>query len=224
MSAVTLQDVATAREAARVRVAAAESALKALEPEMNAARAELGSAREELARIELALRSAQRAHLIAVAVDALDVETSEPPLIVVQQRLGLPDVYELAALDAGGRGLYLHKAERMGRGGGKAYALRREHVPAEVLEVLAEREALRGGMTSRNAELIALRDRLETLTSPGAVYEVKHVHGSEELTVWQAHGKGQFGYDGAMRPLPPPTGEGRWRWLKVAEQQHELGA
>jgi hypothetical protein len=39
------------------------------------------------------------------------------------------------------------------------------------------------------------------------------------LMEWQKRGKGDFGDgSGAMKPLPPPEG-GRWKWLKVREQE-----
>lgn len=39
------------------------------------------------------------------------------------------------------------------------------------------------------------------------------------LWAWQKRGQGSFGAgSGSMSPLPPPEG-GRWKWLKVREQE-----
>lgn len=221
---VTLEQVAAEREKVRRRLERSRELVALLTPDYEEARRNVREDEGALARVELALRTAKRAHLIAAAVEALGIETDDPPIIVVSQRVYLPDVFELAAVTDGGVGLYLRRAQRQGRGGGKTHALRTVHVPQAVLGVLAEQAALTKVLGVNNGERIALRERLGELTSPTAVYEVGHVHGSEELVSWQDRGKGDFGAgSGARKPLPPPGG-GRWRWLKVADGQAELAA
>lgn len=223
MSGPTLAEVAAAREAARERVEAAVSAIAELEPRWKAAGREHRVALEELARIDLAMGTAKRAHMIMAAAHELGVELGEePPVVVVPKSVGLPEVFELAAL-ADGVGLYLHKTSVRGRVRGKAHAIRKVHVPQAVLDVVADRDADRGLGLRPKAEVDAANERLEELTAKGARYTVRPVYGSEELMAWQAHGKGDFGYDGPVKPLAPPGG-GRWRWLKVADQSELVSA
>lgn len=213
---VTLEQVAAARESARQRLSVALAAVAELRGPFEEAKRAARELEDELAHIDLALGTAKRAHVVQAAVGTLGVETEDPPVVVVQpvHGIGLPDVFELTAIGPGGVGLYLHRRTR-GRGG-KTHAVRERYVPKPVLDVLAEQAALKG--VAANAELIALRERLEALTSKGAAYEVKRVYGSDELVAWQEKGRGDFGAgSGARKPLGPPGG-GRWRWLKVGEQ------
>lgn len=212
MSGPTLEDVAAARESARLRVEAAVERIGELKPLWRAAGAEHREALEELARIDLALSTAKRAHLVGAAVAALGVETSEAPVIVAQRTVGLPEVYELAALDARGAGLYLHRPPHRS-GGAKAHAIRDVHVPPPVIELV---DADTRGVP--NDVQKARRLRLAELVGTGAEYEVRRVYGAEGLVHWQGRGAGDFGAgSGSIKPLPPPGG-GRWRWLKVRDQ------
>lgn len=221
---VTLEQVAAARETARLRVEAALAARAALQPGWEAAGRELSTAQTELQHIELALKTAQRAHLVGQAVEALGIDTGDPPVVVVPggHSGALPDVFELAAVSStGGVGLYLHRTSYRRRTTGKTHAILLAHVPQAVTDVLAELEGMsKVGGTDVRAALDAAYERLEELTLPGARYETRPLHRSE-LMQWQARGRGEFGHDGARKPVPPPGG-GRWRWLKVADSQSAL--
>lgn len=210
---VTLEEVAAAREEWRAAVERARERVEELKAPYHAAFAELARAETELARTELALGTAKRSHFIAAAVEALGVETSDPPAVILPQTHGLPKVYELTAIGADGTGLYLSRPERSHRYQGKSWALRMEHVPEAVREIVAVE-------LGYGAKAQAIRELGYSASAGG---EIRPVHGSDELMEWQERGKGDFGDgSGSMKPVRPPSG-GRWRWLKVQEQSELEG-
>lgn len=215
----TLQEVAAAREEWRAALERATQLVAETEKPYHAALGQQQRARTELARTELALKTSARAHFVQQAVIELGVETSEPPVIVVPAlgSQGLPNVFELAALAPDGTGLYVHKTTgRRGRTTGKTHAVRTRAVPEELRAAIDRRHEPGGTASKRNEEMRALGLPESAWIDSGAV------HRSDELFRWQARGNRDFGGDGPVKPLPPPGG-GRWRWLKVREQE-ELSA
>jgi hypothetical protein len=99
------------------------------------------------------------------------------------------DPYFLAAIGPQGTGLYLRSGPR--RYGGKVYAILEEVAVRHGVDNAAERAAYRTGEQTREA---GLRE-------------------------WWERGVGDFGAgSGAVKPKGPPEG-GRWKWLKVREQE-----
>jgi hypothetical protein len=220
VSVPTLQEVAERREELRLTIEAQQAEVERLRAPYEAARARLSDSREEMERVELALHSAKRAHLIVQAVQEAGLATAEPPLIVVPKSFGLPEVYELTALTGDGLvGLYVHSPERKSRG--KTRAVRARWVPAEVLEAIDEL-----GWTDKCERLAELGITRGTFQRGGGKVghgqSLSRVYDSEDLVEWQEQGTGDYGYgSGPWKPLSPPNG-GKWRWLKVREQE-ELG-
>jgi hypothetical protein len=207
---VTLEQVAAEREKVRRRLERSRELLELLRPDFEEAQRNVRADAEELARIDLAMGSVTRAYLIAAAVDAAGLDTEDPPVVVVPHR-PLPIVWELVAVGAG-VGLYRYTPERSHRYQGREFALRVEHVPALVLGLL---DAQRFPDTAAMKELLG----------PGVEGQVRRVHPAEQsgLVTWQSRSKGDFGFNGPVKPLKPP-GAPRWRWLKVAESQTALAA
>jgi hypothetical protein len=209
----SLAEVAESRERWRAEIEAAEVEVEETKAPYLRAVARLENARRELQRTELALNTAKRMHLIGQAVEALGVQTDEPPVVLAKRWEGetVPRVYELVALGSNGEGLYRHVPSRSHRYEGKAHAIRARWVPEEVKRVQVQDKSVR--LSEREAALQALGLRRS------AALEVRPVHGTPDLWYWQERGRGDFGDgSGSLKPTPPPSG-GRWRWLKVNEQQ-----
>jgi hypothetical protein len=99
------------------------------------------------------------------------------------------DMYFLVAVGQDGTGLYLHTPKRSHRYQGKTYAVRIDQAQSHGVE-------------------------------PSSGYQKLRDAG---LMEWETRGKDQWGRSGqgsagAVKPLPPPEG-GRWKWLKVREQE-----
>lgn len=236
MPELTLADASAAREQARVALEEAKAARDALEPTWKAAIAAVNSRKNELDRIDLALASAKRAHLVVAAMEELGIPTTEPPLVVVpnDSDRALPPVWQLTALSTDGKvGLYVHRSRRS-----KMYAIRQEHVSQAVRDAhqaIRDAQEERFGLGKRfgyssdeyktaeresKAKLKQLNAELSELVG-GHVQSIGDKSGSD-LYAWESRGRGDFGTgSGALKPLPAP-GRGKWRWLKVKEQA-ELG-
>ena len=212
---VTLEQVAAAREAARLRVEAAVSRIGELEPDWKAAGVEHRAALDELARIDLALSTAQRAQLITSALEATGEEYEGAPVAVVGQAHRLPLVFELVAV-RDGVGLYLHRPEKSHRYQGKTYALREQDVPQEALEAI---DARMDSLTRLRAVLGEQGKGVDH-----GLFGRVHPKETSGMVEWQARGKGDFGYNGTLKPLAPPSGARGWRWLKVADRQSTLAS
>lgn len=232
---LTLASAAESREAARQAHEDAKAVVAALKPKWDAANAAVGKTRNDLARVDLAMASAKRAHLVVAAMVDLGIPTQEPPLVVVptEGANSLPPVWQLTALSADGTvGLYTH---RRGRRGGKMYSIRATHVPEAVEAKRLERHAAQqdsftlskrfGGYSTpeykaaadaSKAELKRLFTELCELV--GAHVDQIGLRHDSDLYAWESRGRGEYGSgSGSLKPLPSPTG-GTWRWLKVKEQ------
>jgi hypothetical protein len=169
-----------------------------LEPAYDAARYRLRDAHDRVKRIELGMESVIKAHAVTAALAEAGIEYDGPPMIVQpsRSRHTTAQPYVLVAVGPKGTGLYLFRPDRSHRYQGKEHVIREVDARAQGLQ-----EPYGGA-------------------ADGWHYEQTHSM-LRELGVWawQRRGRGAWGAgSGSMAPLPPPEG-GRWKWLKVREQE-----
>jgi hypothetical protein len=194
----SLEDAAVALQQARAELEEAQRRRDELEPAWDAAGERLHRAYDAVERIEHGMESVIKAHAVAVALTEAGVEYDGPPMIVrpSRSRYEKPVPYVLVAVGPKGTGLYLFKPEKSHRYQGKEHTIR-------------EADALAHGLTEPYGG-----------ANGGWSYEPTHEWLREDgLWAWQKRGRGNFGDgSGAFKPLPPPEG-GRWKWLKIREQE-----
>lgn len=225
MAEATLEEMAQARARGVEQLEAAQAELAALEPGYRAAQAKVGNLQDALRVIEDGMANAKRAYMVDLALreaGLAELVGPVPRVIPVQSFRGF-DRYELVAVGPEGTPLYAYESSdgKRRRHGGKTYA--RPPRPGDA-EAVAAYEA---GAEERKRARIARgyhrpgddRER-ERLPRP-----VREGSGNEgiELVHWEDRGAGDFGAGtGSRKPQAPPEG-GRWRWLKVREQEQLEG-
>lgn len=194
----SLEDAAVALQQAREELAQAQRICDELEPAWEIARDRLSDAYDRVRRIELGMEAVVKAHAVGAALAEAGIEYDGAPMIVKpsRSRHDRPQPYVLVAVGPKGTGLYLYRPERSHRYQGKEHAIRAA-------------DGLANGLT-----------RPYGGAGDGWQYEQTHSWLLEiGMWAWQKRGRGQFGAgSGSMVPLPPPEG-GRWKWLKVREQE-----
>lgn len=192
----SLGDAAVALRGAQRELELARRHRDELKPDFDAAVERVREAHQRVERIEQGMTAVVRAHAISEALREAEVEYDGPPLIVQPARSEYtdPQVYGLVAVGPKGTGLYLHTPKHSHRYQGKEHVIR-------------ETDAKAHGLDAPNAQ-------------KGWEYERTHEwHLELGVWAWQKRGRGQFGAgSGSMAPLPPPEG-GRWKWLKIREQE-----
>lgn len=232
--ALTLEELARGREELREKIAAAEAEVKRTERPYLAAVGEEQRLRDALKMVEKSIEAGGRSYVIRRAVEEAGIESTADPIVLVRGMGGPPDIFELVAIGPEGTPLYLHRPDRPGRRGGKAYAR-----PAR--EGDAERCAAYAAAVERRKDLPSMPSGIDAFEERKRVKAIREefdrelreefgpnphdtlpreVWGSEgRLVRWEDRGSGAFGAGtGSLRPQAPPEG-GKWRWLKVREQE-----
>lgn len=188
----TLEEAAQARAEAAAEFERACARMAELKPDFDAAVHAKERARERLKQIDDGMAAVRRMHASAVALREAGIEY-DGPLLVTTQTYSSTDVYHLCAVGPAGTPLFLHVPEHSARYAGKEWVVRAQDAAAH-------------GVTE------APTGRVEMTRS-------QHKRAEPELYVWCARGKASgMHFTGAVRPSPPPEG-GRWRHLKVREQE-----
>lgn len=188
----TLEEMAQVIQRQRGRVEEAVSTRERLRPAFEAAAAAVAQAQRELGALERALASAKTSHAVARAIVELGVDYAGPHAIAAKVYEG-HEYYLLVAVGPMGTGLYLHAPDRSRRHMRKEYAVRRDQAVARGFDEAATQPYWRG-RTSRSQS-------------------------DAGLVAWEGMGAGSLGaHSGPRKALAPPEG-GRWRWLKVREQE-----
>ncbi len=190
---VTLEEMAQAIEAKRQEVDAAREKREELKEPFQAAVDELQRVKGELAAMVAAMAGVKAVDAIERGLADAGIDYEGPRVVTAKVYSG-HDYYKLVAVGSQGTGLYLVTPERSRRHIRKEHAIRRLHADAHGVDEERDRRPHWYGHTStsqRDAGLLS----------------------------WEEQGAGSFGArSGAFKPSAPPEG-GRWRWLKVREQE-----
>lgn len=187
----TLEEMAQVIAERRREHETALARLAELTPAYDAARDKVRDIARSIRELERAMGGSKRAHAIERALAEAGIVFEGPRLVAVKAHDG-HRWYALVAVGSAGTGLYLYTPDRSHRYEGKTHAVLRERAVAHGFDPEA----------------------------PTPHYRDKSLRSQTEagLVAWQERGTGDVGaHSGAYRPLAPPEG-GRWRWLKVREQ------
>lgn len=188
----TLEEMAEAIEEQRGRLEAARARREELRAPYDAALAECRALARRLAEMQRAMFGSKRAYEIRRALDAAGIDYRAEPVIAVKVYEG-HRLFLLAGVGASGTGLYICKPDKSGRYAGTEYAV-------------LLKAALAAGYDPDVPRLRGVEPTARSLSDVG-------------LLAWAARGSGSMGsHSGALRPRRPPEG-GRWRWLKIVEQE-----
>lgn len=188
---ITLTEMAQAYAEACAERDAAQTLVAKLYGPYKAARDVLSDKQQTIKQMEQAMGGVKQTDAIRRALVEADLKFDGPLVIATKVYKG-HHLYCLAAIGSAGTGLYVYTPETSRRSDSKTHSVRRVDAVKHDYDL--------------EAPIPHHRDRTST---------------SEEaagLVAWQERGKGDFGLSGPYRPMAPPEG-GRWRWLKVSEQQ-----
>lgn len=184
-----LEEMAQALARGQARLADINERIDAIEPSYYTLVGERNKLKRALTAIEDGMATTRKAYAIKAALDEKTVEYAHPLVVLVETHSGGAEPWFLCAIGTDGTGLYLHTPKRSHRYAGKSYA------------ILGSEKTENEGHGPRQGA--------------GRTYDKMLAAG---LIAYDTRGSGSFGAGtGSIVPLPPPGG-GRWRWIKVTEQ------
>lgn len=183
-----LGEMAQALARGRARLAEINERIDEIKPSFDALVNERVAVKRAIETIEDGMATTRKAYATKTALSEKTIEYAEPLVVLVEAYSGA-EPWFLCAVGTDGTGLYLHTPKKSHRYAGKSYAI----LGSEKTEGEARGARQGAGRTS------------DSMLAAG-------------LISYDTRGRGSFGAGtGSVVPLPPPGG-GRWRWIKVAEQ------
>lgn len=184
-----LEEMAQALARGRLRLSVINEQIDAIKPEFDMLVDQRAEVKRAIEAIEDGIATTRKAYAIKAMLDLKGIAYDHPIVVMVEAYRGA-DPWFLCAVGTDGTGLYLNTPKRSHRYAGKSYAI----LGTETTET-------EGRGTRQGA---------------GRTYDKMLEAG---LVAYDTRSSGSFGAGtGSIVPLPPPGG-GRWRWVKVGEQE-----
>lgn len=183
-----LESMARALARGQARLADINERIDEIKPTFDALVGERATVKRAVQAIENGIATTRKAYAIKAALDKKLITYAEP-MVVMVSAYAQPEPWFLCAVGTDSTGLYLHTPKRSHRYAGKQYAI----LGSERSEGEAKGPRQYASLTS------------EKMLQAG-------------LIAHDTRSKGDYGAgSGSIVPLPPPGG-GRWRWIKISEQ------